>query len=179
MANPCPSTTVAAITFSPSSITVTDGSTATSEFVIPTDDVDTAASPLKYLCGTKTYTIKDSSNNVITTWAAITDSSTDGSKTLTIDPQQYGSDITSTVTETVTVETKFEDWSSNSGSTATIVVTMDPNTCDCSALAWTAPTIGTATVAINASSNPSVPAPTSSTAATSSNVAFARCYMAG
>ena len=44
--NPCPTTTVASITFSPSSITVTDGSTATSEFVIPTDDVDTAASPL-------------------------------------------------------------------------------------------------------------------------------------
>ena len=86
VSNPCPTTTVAAITFSPSSITVTDGSTATSEFVIPSDGVDDAAAPLKYLCGTKNYEIKDSSNNVITTWAAITDSSTEGSKTLTIDP---------------------------------------------------------------------------------------------
>ena len=92
VSNPCPTTTIAAITFNPSSITVTDGSTATSEFVIPSDGVDDSASPLKYLCGTKLYAISNSSG-AVSGWATITDSSTAGSKTLTIIPDNYGSHI--------------------------------------------------------------------------------------
>lgn len=179
VSNPCPTTTVAAITFSPSSITVEDGSTATSEFVIPSDAVDDAASPLQYLCGTKTYAITDSNGAAVSTWAVITDSATEGSKTLTITPGSYGSDITASVSETLTITTELADWGANSGSTATIAVTLNPITCSCAALAWSAPTAGTTTVAIDASVTPTLPVPTSSTSATSSTPAFARCYMSG
>lgn len=86
MTNPCLTTTVSTITFNPTSITVIDGLTATSEFVIPGDGVDTALDPLKYVCGTKTYVITKADGTVVTTWAAITDSTTPGSKKLTIDP---------------------------------------------------------------------------------------------
>ena len=72
----------------------------------------------QHLLGTKTYTITNAAGTTITTWAAITDSAvTTGSKTLTIDPSVYGSHISSQVTDTLTVTTKFADWSSNAGST--------------------------------------------------------------
>ena len=174
--NPCKTTSLGSITFSPSSISVTDGSTATSEFTVPTDAVDTSTG-ITGLCGTKNYEIKDSSDNVITTWAAITDSSvTSGSKTLTIDPSQYGSHISSTVSETLTVTTTLNDWNTNSGSTTTIAITINTVSCDCSALAWTAPTATTVTVNVDASATPSVPAPVSDTSATSTNGAFSACY---
>ena len=179
VSNPCPSTTVSSITFNPTSITVTNGSTATSEFVIPTDGVDTAASPLTGLCGNKSYSIGDGTNTGITTWAAITDSSTDGSKTLTIDPSQYTSYVTSSVTVTLTITTTLDDWSGNSGSTSTISVTMNPASCSCSAMAWTAPSITTATVNVDASATPSVPAPASDDSAKTTNIAFGTCFESG
>ena len=176
MSNPCPGATISGITFDPTSITVTDGSTATSEFVVPGDTVDSANS-LTGLCGTKNYEIKNSSNTVITTWAKITDSTvTSGSKTLTIDPSVYGSHIASTVSETLTITTTYADWASNSGTTSTIAVTINPISCSCNSLAWTAPTAVTATVAINASGTPTVPAPVSDTSATSTDAAFSACY---
>ena len=177
--DPCPSATVSSITFSPSSITVTDGSTATSEFAIPGDSVDTSAAPLTGLCGTKTYEIKDSSNNVITTWATITDSSvTSGGKTLTINPDNYGSHISSQVSETLTVTTKLADYTGNGGSTTTIAVTINPISCDCSLLAWGAPSSALA-ISVNVdatTSSTSVPDPTADTSARSTSTAFDACY---
>lgn len=79
----------------------------------------------------------------------------------------------------MTITTELADWGANGGSTTTIAVTLNPITCSCAALAWSAPTAATTTVAINASVTPSLPAPTSSTAATSTTPAFARCYMSG
>jgi hypothetical protein len=120
--NPCKTTSVGSITFSPSSITVTDGSTATSEFSVPTDGVDTSAG-LTGLCGTKSYAITDSSAAAVSGWAVITDSTvTSGDKTLTIDPSAYGSHLFAAVSETLTVTTTFADWGTNAGSTSTIAV---------------------------------------------------------
>ena len=80
----------------------------------------------------------------------------------------------------MTITTTLADWGANSGSTATISITIDPITCSCSALAWTAPgSITTATVAINGSITPSIPNPTADTSATSSNAAFSSCYEGG
>ena len=167
---------MSSITFNPTSISVTAGATATSEFVIPGDGVDTAAAPLKYLCGTKNYAITKADGSAVTTWAAITDSTTPGSKKLTIDTTQYGSFIASTTTVTLTITTTLSSWSANSGSTSTIVVTLNPNTCSCTALGWTAPTIGTNTVNVAASSTPTIPVPVSNTNARSTNPAFDSCY---
>lgn len=157
---------------------MTDGSTATSEFVIPTDAVDDGASPLTELCGSRSYAITKSDGSTVTTWAAITTSSTAGSMTLTIDTNQYGA-ITSTITETLTVTTTLVSHSGATASTSTIVVTLNTLACDCSSLAWNAPTITTNTVNVDASSTPSVPAPVSDTSARSSVPAFDACYDSG
>ena len=175
VSNPCTSATITGITFNPTSITVQDGSTATSEFSVPGDTVDTSNS-LTGLCGTKNYAITDSSNNAVTTWAVITDSTvTSGDKTLTIDPSVYGSHIASTVSETLTITTTYADWSGPS-TTSTIGVTINTIGCACTSLGWGAPTAVTATVAINASDTPTVPAPVSNTDARSSDAAFDSCY---
>ena len=175
VSNPCLTTTILGITFNPSSITVTDGSTATSEYTVPGDGVDTANS-LTDLCGVKSYVITNSGGTTITTWAAITDSTvTTGSKTLTIDPSVYGSHISSTVSETLTITTTFADHNGPS-TTSTIAVTINTISCDCSAMAWTAPTAVTATVNVDASGTPTVPAPVSDDSARSSNTAFSACW---
>ena len=176
VSNPCKTTTISGITFNPSSITVADGATATAEFSVPGDGVDTANS-LTGLCGTKNYAISNASG-AVSGWAVITDSSvTAGDKTLTIDPSQYGSHISSTVSETLTITTTFADWGTNSGTTSTIAVTITAVSCDCAALAWTAPTAATGTINIDATdSSITVPAPTSDTSARSSNAAFDACY---
>jgi hypothetical protein len=83
--NPCIAATINDITFSSASLTVADGTTGTVTFSIPTDSVD-SSNTIKDLCGTKTYTVKDSSANVITTWATISaDASTNRQYILTID----------------------------------------------------------------------------------------------
>ena len=114
--NPCLAATISAITFNPTSITVTDGATARAEFSIPTDSVDTA-NGITGLCGTKTYTVKDGAT-VITTYAKIQQSSTNAANfEIFVDPQQYGSHIDAQVVKSLTIETKFSSWSSNSGNT--------------------------------------------------------------
>ena len=77
------------------------------------------------LCGNKVYAIADNSDgSAISNWAVIGPSSTAGSMTLTIDPEQYGSHIASDITVTIRVTTTYETWTSNAGSTSTIVVTL-------------------------------------------------------
>jgi hypothetical protein len=117
LTNPCVTTTITDISFSPASMTVADGSTGTSTFTIPQDTVD-SANTVQDLCGVKTYTIKDSGNSVISTWASIAeDPSDDRQRILTIDAAQY-SYFSSVTTETITVETKYADWAGNAGNTA-------------------------------------------------------------
>ena len=70
--NLCKDTTINAITFSPTAITVNDGNEGTSDFVIPTDAVDTANS-LTSLCGARTYAITDATGAAVANWAIITD----------------------------------------------------------------------------------------------------------
>ena len=79
----------------------------------------------------------------------------------------------------MTVKTKLTDWSGNSGSSTDIVVTLNPTTCSCTAQAWTAPTAVTATINVDASGTPTVPAPVVSTAARSSNAAYDLCFASG
>jgi len=181
--NPCLATTINAITFDETPVTVADGTKKTVDFSIPSDGVDTARN-LVDLCGKKVYTITDS-GTAVTTWAKIADSPTARKMRLTIDPQLYGSHIDSNVVRTLTVTTKFDTWTSNAGSTATLQVTMTPATCDCSAMAWSAPTVDTAkvntpaasaTFILMSGSTPIIRAPTSSDAAKATNVQFARCF---
>lgn len=163
---------------------MTDGSTARAEFAIPTDSVDTA-NGITGLCGTKTYTVKDG-GSTITTWAKIQQSSTNAANfELFIDPQQYGSHIDAQVSKTLTIETKFASWGANNGNSQTISVTIDPITCSCAAMAWTAPTVETITVDTPANSatdmlmsgnSPKIYYPTADDSAKSSNVAFNRCF---
>ena len=125
VSNPCKTTTITGITFDPTTITVSDGSTATAEFDIPGDGVDTA-NLLTGLCGTKVYAIADNSDGTaISNWAVIGDSTNNnGKKMITIDPSQYGSHISSDVTVTVRVTTTYETWTSNAGTQSTIAVTL-------------------------------------------------------
>jgi len=120
---------------------VNDGNEGTSDFVIPTDAVDTANS-LTSLCGARTYAITDSSNVAVTTWAVITDhASTAGSKTLTIKTSLYPDAITtSTKSITLTVTSTLTDWSGATASTTNIVVTITRLVCNCNRMMWVAPT---------------------------------------
>ena len=152
---------------------------------MPGDTVDTA-NGLSGLCGTRTYTVKEGLTT-ITTWAKIQEStSVSGGMELIIDPQQYGSHIDSAVSATLTIETKYASWASNSGITQSFSVTMNPITCSCDAMAWTAPSFDSTTVDAPASSAteilmtgsaPIIRAPTSDDSAKSSNVAFNRCFL--
>ena len=69
----------------------------------------------------------------------------------------------------------MDTWSTTN-TASTIDVTINPTSCDCSALAWTAPTISSETVNIDASSPLTVPVPGSDTSATATVPAFANCY---
>ena len=123
LTNPCLTTSIDDIVFSPSSLTVADGNTGTASFTIPQDGVD-KTNTVQHLCGTKTYEIKDSGNNVITTWAAITlDTTASDTYTLTIDSVQYPTHITSDVSETLTITTKLDSWSANAGNSASSIAT--------------------------------------------------------
>lgn len=177
LSNPCLTATIDNIVFSPTSLSVTDGNTGTATFSIPQDTVD-QANTVQDLCGTKTYEIKDSSNAVITSWASIALSTSNNRQyILTIDTAQYPSHIASDVSETLTITTKYASWGSNNGNSAsTIAVTLVSVTCDCSGLQWSAPSISTSTVNIDASVTPMFSAPDPDTSATTSNYAYSVCY---
>ena len=116
VSNPCKTTTISSIVFNPTTITVSDGSTATAEFDIPGDGVDTANS-LTGLCGTKVYAIADNADGTaISNWATIIDSTNNnGKKMIKIDPSQYGSHIASDISVTIRVTTTYSTWTTNSG----------------------------------------------------------------
>ena len=182
VSNPCLTTTIDSISaFSPTSLTLWDQNTASSEFDIPGDGVDTSSGFTGY-CGTKTYTITNNADDsAIGNWAIIQDSTTTtGKKELYIDSNLYPSHISSDLTITLKITTKFETWTANAGSTSTISVTIQSLTCSCSAMAWTAPTVLAVSVNVDATQTvTNVPAPVSDTSARSSNPAFNACYEAG
>lgn len=97
----------------------------------------------------------------------------------TVDASLYPSFIAADIAITVRITTTYVTWTSNAGDQSTIAVTLKSVSCNCASLAWTAPSIGTATINVDASGTPSVPAPVSDTSATSSNPAFAACYDSG
>lgn len=176
LTNPCVTTAIDDISFTPSTISVTDGGTGTATFSIPQDAVDQAKTIQDY-CGEKVYTIKDSSANTITTWASIAaDPSTDRQYILTIDSNQY-TYFASAVSETLTVETTFSAWAGNAGNTnSNVIVSFTPVNCDCSYMAWTAPAVITQTVTIDASITPSINDPASDDSATATETSFSNCY---
>ena len=175
VSDPCETATVGSITFNPTSLTVADGGSGTSEFAVPTDNVDTDNN-LTELCGVKTYAITDNTGASITTWASIADSTTvSGGKTLTIDTSQYPSFVSSDTTITLTITTTLGSYTSRT-STSTFAVTISTVSCDCSALSFTAPSATAVSVNVDASTTSSVPSPVADTSARSSNVAFDACY---
>ena len=190
VSDPCPASTISSITFSPNAISVVDGSSATAEFSIPGDTVDTANS-LTGLCGTKTYTLTNNSGGAsVSAWATVTDSSvTAGDKTLTINTLNYPSEITTaTLAITIDVLVKYANYAGNAGTTTQIVVTITKATCSCAAMAWSAPTVSVAAVSLNGSitlattqsaSEPYFPPPVSSDAAKATDAAFNQCWADG
>ena len=58
----------------------------------------------------------------------------------------------------------------------THVIQVVAATCDCSALAWDAPTVSTPTIGVNIGDSPTIPVPNANTAARSTNAAFDACY---
>jgi hypothetical protein len=125
LTNPCITASIDNISFATSPLSVVDGSTGTSTFTIPQDDVD-KSNTVQDLCGTKEYVVKDSSSNVINTWASIALSTTTArTYILTIDTTQYPTHVTSDTTEVLTITT---------------------TACDCSKLGWTIPALVTSSV---------------------------------
>jgi hypothetical protein len=176
--NPCLTTAITDITFSPASLSVADGSTTTASFTIPQDAID-SANTIQDLCGAKEYAVYDTST-LVTTWASIAaHASTARTYVLTIDTTQlaYSS---STISKTLTVKTTFTDWAGNAGNSASqITLQVTSTSCDCTAMAWTAPSIATQTVQIDGSVTPSVNVPTADDSARSSTPAFENCYDGG
>ena len=82
--DPCLTAEISAPVWSPSSITVDHGATATAAFLVPSDTVDTATGLSGY-CGTRNYVITDNSDASIL-WASVDTTTVSGSVTLTIDP---------------------------------------------------------------------------------------------
>jgi hypothetical protein len=184
--NPCKATTVPQITFDTTPMSVSDGQTGTSKFTPPVTPVDTSTG-LSLLCGALTYTVVDNAdgNALSGSWAIIQASSTTGKMEVYVDSKLYPSALTADVVKTIRVTTKLADWSTNSGSTSTLQITLAVVTCDCSAMAWTTPTLQTVTVNVAATkdlpvtqsgSDPYFPPPVSSDAAKSTNANFNACW---
>ena len=180
--------TITAPSFSAASLAVTDGDTGSVTFSIPSDSVETANSlAASDLCGTKTYSITLADGTAVSTWAVISDNSavTARQLKLTVTPNDYTSNIDSSVTIVLKILTKFADYGANAGDSTDFSVTLNPVICSCAAMAWTAPTIDTITVAHVSSGtvtmsavngDPIIRAPTSDDSAKSSTPAFKRCY---
>jgi hypothetical protein len=175
LTNPCITASIDNISFATSPLSVADGSTGTSTFTIPQDDVD-KSNTVQDLCGTKEYVVKDSSSNIITTWASIALSTTTArTYILTIDTTQYPTHVTSDTTEVLTITTTLASWVTNGGNTAsTISVTITTTACDCSKLGWTIPALVTSSVQIDGSVTPTVNTPVADTS--NSDFDFLQCY---
>jgi hypothetical protein len=166
--NPCETTVIDDLVFSTSTLTITDGNTSTLTFPIPQDAID-KANTVQDLCGEKSYAVYDSAT-LVTTWGSIAaDASTARQYILTIDTTQLAYSA-STIAKTITVKTTFADWGGNSGnSNSQFSLNVTPLGCDCSAMAWTAPSIGTESVNIDGSITPTLAVPAADDAARSSN----------
>lgn len=186
--DPCLLATITAPSFSAASLAVTDGDTGDVTFSIPSDSVETTNSlAASDLCGTKTYSITLADDTAVSNWAVISDNSavTARQLKLTVTPNVYTSLIDESVTVTIKILTKFADYPTNAGDSTNFGVTLNPVTCSCAAMAWTAPSIDTITVAhvstgtvtMSASNgDPIIRAPTSDDSAKASTPAFKRCY---
>jgi hypothetical protein len=174
--NPCLTAAISAASFSPASIQVTHGSVGTAAYTVAADAVDTATGVTGY-CGTRSYTVDDAGSSIA--WATVDTTTTTGSVTLTVNSDQYPTVPTTDVIVTLTVTTTMDAWPDNPGRTDTIDVTIAPLGCDCTPLAWDAPTATSVSVAVEGTATAAIINPDANTSARSSNFGFDNCYDQG
>lgn len=84
--DPCVTATINALTFSPSTISVVDKSTATTTFTVPTNSVMDTHNDPALLCGTTSYALySDTSDTALTSAWAVLSGPVSGVYTITID----------------------------------------------------------------------------------------------
>ena len=102
-------------------------------------------------------------------WASVDTTTTSGSVTLTVNTSLYPSTpVDSDASEVVKITTTYATWSTNSGMTDTIDVTITVLDCDCSSLTWTAPSVTEISIELGGNFSAVVPVPTADNSATSS-----------
>ena len=173
--DPCATATINALSFTPSTVSVTDGSTATATFTAPTNSVMDGLGVTDLLCGATSFALySDTSDTALTSaWAVLTGPASNGEYTITIDTTV---DLTlidneASVTHNIQVKSHLDDYTSRTVYTQ-LTVTITEIGCDCSALAWDNPSHLTPTVAVGTPSTQTVPLPTANTGATATNNAF-------
>jgi hypothetical protein len=166
--DPCDAATITALTFTPSTIAVVDGLTASATFSVPTNSVMVAHSDPALLCGTTSFGIfTDTSDTAVpNNWAVIT-GPVSGTYTVAVDTTKDLSLIANEASKTHTLQIKstLDAYTSRTNYTP-LTVSVSQTACDCSKLAWTNPSAhNSATVAVGGTETLTVPVPTANTAA--------------
>ena len=116
LVNPCLDATIEAGSFTPTSLTVDYGTSASAAYPVPNDTVDTATGlAAGTYCGPRVYTVVDDSDESALAWASVDATTTPGSVTVTVDAGQYPTVPTADVTVTLRVTTTYETWTLNPG----------------------------------------------------------------
>lgn len=183
--DPCTTATINSLTFSPTSISVTDGGTATATFTVPTNSVMDTHSDPALLCGETSFALfkdNDGTDTIVAAnaeWAVLSGPVT-GTYTVSIDTTK---DLTlidneSSVTHSIYIKSTLNSYTSRVGYTQLDVVVNSVG-CQCSHLQWDNPTHVTQTVAVGTPYTGNVPIPTANTSLTATINEFQKCYLNG
>ena len=166
--DPCITATINDLTFTPSTLAVTDGQSASVTFQVPTNNVMDTHNDPALLCGTTSFGVfTDQSDTAPTNgWAVIT-GPVNGVYTVLVDTTK---DLTliddqASVSKTLQLKSTLDSYNQRTKYTA-LTVSISAAACDCSALKWTNPAAhNSAVVAVGASETLTVPVPTEDTTA--------------
>jgi hypothetical protein len=177
--DPCSTATINDLVFTPSTLAVVDGASASVTFTVPLNSVMVTHSDPALLCGTTSFGVfTDTSDTAVpNNWAVITGPIA-GVYTVLVDTTKDLSLIADEASKTHTLQLKstLDGYTSQIKRTA-LTVSISAASCDCSALAWTNPSAdSSATIAVGATQTLTVPVPTADTSATSTNNLFQKCY---
>jgi hypothetical protein len=177
--DPCKTATVNDVTYSPSTISVVDGSSATTTYIAPTNSVmDTHSTPSLF-CDSTSYGIFTDNDGTDTApsngWAAIS-GPVSSTYTVTIDTSLDLNLIANeaSVTYTLYVKSTLDSYTSQVKYTA-LTVTITEVGCDCSYLRWTNPSADMPTLDVASLSTLTVPVPTRDDSATAEQAAYQKC----
>lgn len=177
--DPCTTATINSLSFTPSSISVQDKSTATTTFSAPTNSVMDTHSDPALLCGTTSYALyADTSDTALSTNWAVLSGPVNGVYTITIDTTV---DLTligneSSVNLSIQVKSTLDSYTSRTAYTQ-LDITITEVGCDCSYLQWVNPSHLTPTVAVGTPYTGTVPAPTSDDSLKTTINDFEKCFL--